>query len=158
MPRVSVVIPSYNHAAFVAEAVRSVLAQTLADLELVVVDDGSTDDSLAVLRGLADPRLQVHRQVNQGAHAAINVGLARARGDVLAVLNSDDAYQSRRLARAVAALDSEPSSDSSARTSRSSTTPGNGPPSSTARATSNRGLCPTPSAAFAPATICARRC
>lgn len=108
MPRVSVVIPSYNHAAFVVEAARSVLGQTLADLELVVVDDGSTDDSLAVLRGLADARLHVHQQPNQGAHAAINAGLARARGEVLAVLNSDDAYHPERLARAVAALDADP--------------------------------------------------
>lgn len=108
MPRISVVIPSYNHAAFVAEAARSVLGQTLADLELVVVDDGSTDDSLAVLRGLADARLQVHQQANQGAHAAINAGLARARGEVLAVLNSDDAYHPERLARAIATLDADP--------------------------------------------------
>ncbi|MFN8644859.1 MAG: glycosyltransferase [Candidatus Binatia bacterium] len=108
MPRVSVVIPSFNHAAFVAEAVRSVLAQTLGDLEIVVVDDGSDDDSVAVLRGIADARLQVHAQANQGAHAAINAGLARARGDVLAVLNSDDAFHPQRLARAVAALDADP--------------------------------------------------
>lgn len=107
-PRVSVVIPSYNHAAYVGEAVRSVLEQTLADLELVVVDDGSSDDSLAVLRAIADPRLQVVAQPNRGAHAALNAGLARARGSVLAVLNSDDAYHRERLARAVAVLDTTP--------------------------------------------------
>jgi glycosyltransferase involved in cell wall biosynthesis len=108
MPRVSVVIPSYNHAAFLGEAVHSVLAQTFTDLELIVVDDGSTDDSLAVLGGIRDARLRVVAQRNQGAHAALNGGLAQARGDVLAILNSDDAYHRERLARAVAALDAAP--------------------------------------------------
>ena len=104
MPAVSVVIPSYNHAAFLDEAVRSVLAQTFADLELIVVDDGSTDASLAVLAAIADPRLRVVGQSNQGAHAAINHGIALARAEVVAVLNSDDAFPADRLARCVAAL------------------------------------------------------
>jgi len=108
MPRVSVVIPSFNHAAFLGEAVHSVLQQTCADLELIVVDDGSTDDSLAVLRGIVDPRLQIVAQANEGAHAALNTGLARARGEILAILNSDDAFHRERLARAVAALDAAP--------------------------------------------------
>jgi glycosyltransferase involved in cell wall biosynthesis len=108
MPRVSVVIPSYNHAAFVGEAVRSVLAQTLADLEVIVVDDGSSDDSLGILHAIDDPRLRVVAQTNQGAHAALNAGLALANGALLAVLNSDDAYHPERLARAVATLDAAP--------------------------------------------------
>jgi glycosyltransferase involved in cell wall biosynthesis len=108
MPRVSVVIPSFNHASFVGEAVRSVLDQTLSDLELIVVDDGSTDSSLDVLRGISDPRLQVVAQPNRGAPAALNAGLERARGLYLAVLNSDDAYHPERLARLVAALEGAP--------------------------------------------------
>ena len=104
MPAVSVVIPSYNHAAWVAAAVESALAQTLADLEVIVVDDGSTDESRAVLRALRDPRLTVVEQANAGAHAALNAGIARAAAPLVAILNSDDLYQPERLAACVAAL------------------------------------------------------
>ncbi len=96
-PKVSVVIPSYNHAAFIAQAVESVLHQSEADLELIVVDDGSQDESLEVLARFSDPRLRVISQENQGAHAAINRGLALARGQFLAILNSDDLYHPNRL-------------------------------------------------------------
>ena len=72
--------PSYNHARWVGGAVRSALAQTLADLEVIVVDDGSTDESRAVLAALRDPRLTVVAQANPGAHAALNAGIARAAG------------------------------------------------------------------------------
>ncbi len=106
--KVSVVIPSFNHARFIGEAVRSVLDQTETDWELIVVDDGSTDASLEVLGGLGDPRIQIVAQENRGAHSAINAGLERAAGEYLAILNSDDAYHPTRLARSVAALDAEP--------------------------------------------------
>lgn len=107
MARVSVIIPAYNHGRFIGEAVRSVLQQTLADLELVVVDDGSSDDTLAVVEAIRDPRLRVMTQPNGGTHAAINTGLGLARAPLLAILNSDDAYDSERLAQAVAVLDRE---------------------------------------------------
>ena len=108
MPEISVIIPSYNHAAFIAQAVRSVLEQSLADLELIVVDDGSTDDSLEVLSGFSDPRLRVLVQENQGAHAAINRGLGESSGAYLSILNSDDAFMNERLEKAVRALESNP--------------------------------------------------
>ena len=108
MPRVSVVIPSYNHAAFIAQAVRSVLAQTESDLELIVVDDGSSDDSLVVLASLVEPRLTVIEQTNQGAHAAINRGLSKASGKYLAILNSDDVYHPQRLEKLVNILETNP--------------------------------------------------
>ncbi len=107
-PQVSVVIPSYNHAGYLREAVDSVLAQTLPDLELIVVDDGSTDDSLRVLAGVADPRMRVVPQGNQGAHAAINRGLGLASGEYLAVLNSDDQYTPDRLEKLVGVLERNP--------------------------------------------------
>jgi glycosyltransferase involved in cell wall biosynthesis len=69
----------------------------MADLELIVIDDGSTDDSLAVLAGFADPRMRVIAQTNHGAHAAINTGLGMARGEYLAILNSDDLFHPQRL-------------------------------------------------------------
>ena len=97
MPLVSVVIPSFNHARFIGSAVRSVLGQSLSDLELIVVDDGSTDNSLEILGGFSDPRLKVYPQANAGAHAAINRGLELASGVYLSILNSDDLYHRERL-------------------------------------------------------------
>jgi glycosyltransferase involved in cell wall biosynthesis len=108
MPRVSVIIPSYNHANYIGEAVESVLGQVFSDLELIVVDDGSKDHSLEVLAGYTDPRLTVITQENQGAHAAINRGLHIASGEYLAILNSDDVYYPYRLEKACMLLDSDP--------------------------------------------------
>ena len=105
---VSVVIPSYNHAAYIGEAVNSVLSQSVGDLELIVVDDGSEDDSLAILSGFTDRRLRLFHQPNQGAHAAINRGLREAKGSYLAILNSDDAYQPQRLEKLVRLLENNP--------------------------------------------------
>lgn len=109
MPKVSVVMPSYNHASFIAEAVQSVLVQSLSDLELIVVDDGSTDDSLRILADITDSRLRVIAQSNQGAHAAFNRGLAETTGQYIALLNSDDVYHPQRLEKLVATLEADPS-------------------------------------------------
>ena len=70
MPEISVTIPSYNHAAYIGHAVESVFTQSHTDFELIVVDDGSTDNSLEVLSGFNDPRLRVLTQPNQGAQGA----------------------------------------------------------------------------------------
>jgi len=107
-PLVTVVIPSYNHGRFLGQAIGSVLDQTHQHLELVVVDDGSTDDSREVLSAIRDPRVRVELQANAGAHAAINRGLSLAQGELLAILNSDDRYRPDRLARAVAAYEGRP--------------------------------------------------
>ncbi len=107
-PLVSVVIPAYNHGRYILEAVHSVLRQSLSDLELIVVDDGSTDDTLDRLRTIRDPRVQVVAQRNQGAHSALNRGLGLARGTYLAILNSDDRYTPDRLERLVSVLEHDP--------------------------------------------------
>ncbi|HEX9189951.1 MAG TPA: glycosyltransferase [Vicinamibacteria bacterium] len=107
-PLVSVVMPSYNHARYVAEAVRSVLRQDVDGLELVVVDDGSSDDSVEMVRAIGDPRLRLIVQQNQGTHAALNRGLADSRGPVLAILNSDDRYAPGRLRSALRVLRESP--------------------------------------------------
>ena len=107
-PNVSVVIPLYNHARFAAEAVRSVLAQEPGDLELIVVDDGSRDESVAVVESITDARLRVLSQPNQGAHVAINRGLAEAKGRFLAILNSDDRFAPGRLSASIDVLQREP--------------------------------------------------
>jgi glycosyltransferase involved in cell wall biosynthesis len=96
-PAVSVIIPTYNRARWVTEAVDSVLAQTYRDLELVVVDDGSTDDTADRLAAYGR-RIQVVRQKNLGAGAARNVGIRRARGTYIAFLDSDDLWKADKLA------------------------------------------------------------
>src|SRR4051812_16613935 len=98
-PAVSVVMPSYNHEAYVEDAVRSVLTQSLDDLELIVIDDGSSDRSRAILSSLAaeDARLRLICRTNQGAPATINEGIGLARGKWVGIINSDDLYASGRL-------------------------------------------------------------
>jgi GT2 family glycosyltransferase len=105
-PLVSVVVPSYNHAAYVERALRSVFAQTHRALELIVVDDGSTDASADVIeRCLRDAPLptRFERRSNEGAAAAINRGIDLASGTYVNLLNSDDAFTPSRVERMVAA-------------------------------------------------------
>lgn len=96
---VTVVIPSYNHEKYVAAAVDSCLSQTYRDLEVIVVDDGSQDNSVDLLqtRYAGDPRVRIVAQQHQGAHAAINVGIHQASGEYIAILNSDDLFHGRRI-------------------------------------------------------------
>jgi glycosyltransferase involved in cell wall biosynthesis len=108
MPKTSVIMPAFNHAAFIAEAVESVFSQTEKDLELIVVDDGSTDNTLEILSKYRDRRLKVISQSNQGAHSAINHGLDEAAGDFFSILNSDDIYHPHRLEKAIARLEKNP--------------------------------------------------
>ena len=98
---VSVIIPSYNHCRYIADAIDSVLGQSHEKLELIVVDDGSTDESLAVIRGYHSEKIKLIVQENQGAHAAINLGIAASKGEFVTVLNSDDIYHPKRLTRLV---------------------------------------------------------
>lgn len=106
-PRISVVLPSYNHEAYVERALRSVLEQDVDDLELVVVDDGSRDGSRDVIRAVlaeaGSRRTIFHEQENAGSHAAIARGLELAGGEIVALLNSDDEYAPGRLRRALEA-------------------------------------------------------
>ncbi len=108
-PRYSVLIPAYNHAEFIEEAVTSALEDGGKQVEVIVVDDGSLDDTPAVLRSLeTDDRVKVHTQENQGAHAALNRLLSLAHGDFVFILNSDDAFESGRLNRLAVALEDHP--------------------------------------------------
>ncbi len=103
--QVTVVLPAYNHARYVVEAIDSVRAQTFTHWELIVIDDGSTDDTLAVLQAYVaqcdDPRIRLLSQSNAGSHATLNRGLEMARTPYLAILNSDDRYAPNRLQRLV---------------------------------------------------------
>lgn len=103
MRRVSVVIPSFNHGRFIAEAIRSVAAQTLPVVDLVIVDDGSSDGSPEVIRrtlaAVDLPGARLIEQENQGSHRALERGIREASGDLIAVLNSDDRFHPERIAR-----------------------------------------------------------
>ncbi|MFW2365002.1 MAG: glycosyltransferase family 2 protein, partial [Desulforhopalus sp.] len=77
-PLISVVIPAYNHEKFIGAAVDSVLGQTVSDLELIVVDDGSTDDTGEIVKGYDDSRLSYFHQENQDAYNTINRGMSLA--------------------------------------------------------------------------------
>ncbi len=94
---VSVIIPTYNRAGHVGCAVRSVLTQTHEDLELIVVDDGSTDSTREILSGFKDKRLKAVDQENKGVAAARNLGLGLARGRYVAFLDSDDYWLEKKL-------------------------------------------------------------
>ena len=108
MPLVTVIIPVYNGAETVAETLKSVLDQHHVLLEVIVVDDGSRDDSLEVSKSAAgsDPRVTFLHQPNQGVAAARNLGIAKARGAYLAFIDADDIWFEGKLARQVEALKS----------------------------------------------------
>lgn len=103
-PLVSVVIPTFNRAATVVRAIESVRQQTYRPLELIVVDDGSTDETAQVLRELGDAIVYVH-QANAGPAAARNRGIRQARGELVAFLDSDDLWRPSKLERQVSVLE-----------------------------------------------------
>jgi glycosyltransferase involved in cell wall biosynthesis len=106
-PLVSVVIPAYNAAAFLRAAIESVLAQTFRSFELIVVDDGSTDETAAIARSFG-ARLRYVRQQNARQAAARNHGLRESRGALIAFLDADDLWREDKLAKQVALLQSDP--------------------------------------------------
>lgn len=94
---IAIVIPTFNRVDRLAKAVQSVLAQTHSNVELIVVDDGSTDATQAFLMGNKDKRLRVLRQENQGVSKARNAGIIAARAEMIALLDSDDVWLSDKL-------------------------------------------------------------
>ncbi len=107
-PAVSVIIPTYNHARYVAQAIQSALAQTYHDYEIVVIDDGSTDHSRAVIAPFMD-RVRYVWQPNQGLSAARNTGVRESRGRYIAPLDADDIWFPDYLATMAPLLDGDPS-------------------------------------------------
>jgi glycosyltransferase involved in cell wall biosynthesis len=108
MTQVSVLMSVYNGMPYLRQAVESVRAQTWSDWHLVVVDDGSSDDSGSYLTSLADQRITVVRQANQGLAAALNHGLRYCRGELVARLDADDIAEPTRLAEQLAYLRRNP--------------------------------------------------
>lgn len=93
----SVVIPLYNKENYIFRAVESVLSQSFTDFELIIVDDGSVDNSLDVVRSVSDSRIRIIKQANQGVSSARNKGMSEARYDWVAFLDGDDAWASNHL-------------------------------------------------------------
>lgn len=92
LPAISVIIPLYNKGPYIARALNSILAQTFQDFEVIVVDDGSTDDGAEVVRGFEDPRIRLIQQENRGVSAARNKGIEEAKAELIAFLDADDEW------------------------------------------------------------------
>ena len=110
-PHVSVIIPTYNYGRFLGEAVNSVLGQTFRDLECIVIDDGSTDETGQVLASFTDPRMVFSSTPRLGVSAARNRGLDMSRGSLIAFLDADDRWKPGKLERQIAILADEPGVD-----------------------------------------------
>jgi glycosyltransferase involved in cell wall biosynthesis len=108
MPKVSVIVPTYNRAHFLAEAIQSVLDQTFQDFEVMVVDDGSTDNTKEVVDRFQDPRIKYIYRRNRGLSAARNTGIKASIGEYIALLDSDDIWLPQNLELNVKLLDSRP--------------------------------------------------
>ena len=110
VPKVSVVMPALNAEKYVAEAIESILGQTLRDVEFIIINDGSTDATAEILESYCrrDTRIHVQHQANSGAATAMNLGCRLARGKYIARMDADDISLPQRLARQVAYLDRQP--------------------------------------------------
>ena len=107
-PKVTVLMPAYNAGKYIAAAVQSALDQTFADFELLIVDDGSFDDTVSVTERFHDDRIRLIRQEQGGVSAALNKGLLHARGEYICRFDADDLCFPQRLARQVEFLDANP--------------------------------------------------
>ncbi|MEE9447282.1 MAG: glycosyltransferase family 2 protein [Arenicellales bacterium] len=101
---VSVVMPAYNHEKFIGETIDSVLNQSWRNLELIIIDDGSTDQTADIVKAYDDPRVHYFHQHNQDAYNALNNGMDKAKGDFISIINSDDVYAPNRLERLITLL------------------------------------------------------
>ncbi|MEO6117007.1 MAG: glycosyltransferase [Pseudolysinimonas sp.] len=109
IPRVSVVMASYNHARWIEESIASVLDQTMSDLELIIVDDASTDRTLEIAARFDDPRIRLyHLEHNHGGAGALNFAIQQTQAEFIAVINSDDAWEPHKLARQLEVIDDQP--------------------------------------------------
>jgi glycosyltransferase involved in cell wall biosynthesis len=110
--RASIIVPAYNAEKFITETLQSILAQTCPDFECLVVDDGSTDNTVAMVRTFADPRIRVITQDNFGGPARPrNVGLDQAKGDYVFIFDADDIMSPNKVELAIKALDENPQAD-----------------------------------------------
>lgn len=107
-PKVSVLLPAYNRANYISQAIQSILDQTYGDFEIIVVDDGSTDNTAEVVRRFTDPRVRYIYQENKGICGSLNTAFRTARGEHIALLGSDDIWFPQILELEVPILDQNP--------------------------------------------------
>lgn len=100
-PEISVIIPLYNHERFIEMAISSVLEQSFPDFELIIINDGSTDNSAKIVKKFNDNRIRYVSRANKGAYETINEGVRLAKGKYISILNSDDFYDKDRLKKCV---------------------------------------------------------
>ncbi len=109
MPRISVIIPTYNHDKYISEAIESVLNQTYQDFEIIITNDGSTDNTIKVIESFKDERIKLFSLTkNQGVATASNHCIKQAKGEFIAILDSDDIFFPDKLAKQVEFLDNHP--------------------------------------------------
>ena len=108
MSYASIVVPAFNAAATLPETLNALSAQSFGDFEIIVVDDGSSDRTVAVARSLGDRRIRVVQQPNRGLAGARNSGIAQARGEYIGFCDADDLWRPTKLAEHVAHLNSNP--------------------------------------------------
>jgi len=108
MPKVSVIIPAYNAMSYLPEAVESVLRQTFTAFEVLLINDGSSDEITQWAAGITDPRVKLISQKNQGVSAARNTGIAQAQGEYIAFLDADDLWEPTKIEKQVRVLDGNP--------------------------------------------------
>jgi len=105
---VSIIIPLYNAEAYIAECIKSVLAQTWPNIEVIIIDDGSTDNSAALAETFASDTVRLYRQANKGASAARNYGLKQAKGKYIQFLDADDLLSADKIEAQVGLLEQNP--------------------------------------------------
>jgi glycosyltransferase involved in cell wall biosynthesis len=110
-PEISVIIPLYNHENYIERTIQSVLEQSFQDFEIVIVDDGSTDNSVALVKEIEDSRIRLYCQENHGAPNTLNTGITHARGRYVAILNSDDIFAKERLEKCYQLIEADPAID-----------------------------------------------
>jgi glycosyltransferase involved in cell wall biosynthesis len=108
MPRVTVLVPVYNGASYLDATLTSLLAQTYQDFELLVIDDGSTDNSVEIIKSFSDPRIRMMQQENEGLCSTLNRGIQEARGEYIARSDQDDISFPHRLDREMTVADTYP--------------------------------------------------
>src|SRR4051812_32920737 len=109
MPKVSVIVPSYNHDKFIKECIESILNQTFQDFEVIITDSASQDHTVDVIKSFSDPRIQLFLQAqNEGITSAVNNCIKHSTGKYIAWINSDDIWNPRKLEVQVKYLDEHP--------------------------------------------------
>src|ERR1700761_147440 len=109
-PLVSILVSNYNYARYIGESIQSALDQTYSNFELIICDDGSTDDSISIIEEYQrkDPRIKLIRKTNGGQASGFNAAFAASRGEIIALLDSDDLFLPRKVERIVADFQAHP--------------------------------------------------